>query len=121
MKRSDWIFAALTLAFLLAIGLSFARQGLYEPAPEESYRVFTARQTEDQTPAAEYININTASAEELEKLEGIGPALAEEIVVFRQKNGPFTCAEDLLKVSGIGEKTLQGFQDDIVWEKESDK
>ena len=121
MKKREWIFAVLTLAFLLAVGLSFARQGLYEPAAGESYRVFTARRTEDQTPAAEFVNINTADKAQLEELEGIGPALAERIIAYRESKGAFTCAEDLLRVPGIGEKTLEQFKDEIIWERESDK
>lgn len=51
------------------------------------------------------INVNTATAKELEALPGIGPAKAAAIVEFRRLRGPFTRKEDLLKVSGIGEVT----------------
>jgi len=54
------------------------------------------------------ININTADAGALAReLEGIGPAKAQAIVEYRQKNGPFRSAEDLLKVDGIGKKVLE--------------
>ncbi|MER3454086.1 MAG: hypothetical protein C4318_02860 [Acidimicrobiia bacterium] len=49
------------------------------------------------------ININKASASELEKLPGIGPALAERIVADRKRNGPFQKAQDLARVPGIGD------------------
>jgi competence protein ComEA len=49
------------------------------------------------------LNINTASAVELEALPGIGPALAERIVVYRTEHGPFGAIEDIMDVSGIGE------------------
>ena len=62
------------------------------------------------------VNVNTASAEELDVLPGIGPALAERIIAYREANGPFTAAEDLLAVSGIGEKVLDGLRDQIVLE-----
>lgn len=52
------------------------------------------------------ININTATAEELDMLPEIGPILAQRIVSYRREFGPFTCVEDLLNVNGIGEKTL---------------
>ena len=57
------------------------------------------------------VNINLAEAEELETLPGIGPVLAERIIEFREKNGPFSNAEDLSKVPGIGEKKLKDLID----------
>lgn len=61
-------------------------------------------------PAASFagpVNVNTADASTLAReLDGIGPAKAQAIVEFRQKNGPFRSAEDLLKVQGIGQKVL---------------
>lgn len=59
-----------------------------------------------QTPASLRVNINTASAEELSDLPGIGPTLAERIMVFREEHGAFTRPEDLTLVPGIGEKTF---------------
>lgn len=52
------------------------------------------------------VNINTATAEELIRFEYVGPVLAERIIKEREENGPFYYREDLLNVSGIGEKTL---------------
>jgi competence protein ComEA len=52
------------------------------------------------------ININTATALELEALPSVGPSTAQAIVSFRTKNGPFSKAEDLLKVPGIGDGKL---------------
>lgn len=53
------------------------------------------------------ININTAGAAELDKLSGVGPALAERILQYRTEHGPFTRPEDLENVSGIGAKTYE--------------
>jgi len=52
------------------------------------------------------INLNRASAAELETLTGIGPVLAARIVSYRKVNGPFILLEDLQKVSGIGTSTF---------------
>ena len=53
------------------------------------------------------ININTAGSDELQQLPGIGPVTAEKIIQYRESNGPFSSADDITNVSGIGEKTLQ--------------
>ena len=53
------------------------------------------------------VNLNTADATTIAReLDGIGPAKAQAIVEYRQKNGPFKTPEDLLKVEGIGDKVL---------------
>ncbi len=56
------------------------------------------------------VDINTAGVEELATLPGVGPALAARIVEFREKNGPFESVDDLLKVRGVGEKSLERFR-----------
>ena len=56
------------------------------------------------------LDLNTATAAQLETLPGIGPALAERIIAYREENGPFISAEELLQVRGIGEKTLRGLE-----------
>lgn len=65
------------------------------------------------TPAGGLINLNTATAADLEALDGIGPVLAGNIVDWRTTNGPFQSVEDLLDVSGIGEQTLAGLRDQV--------
>mgnify|MGYP005856075325 CR=1 FL=1 len=62
------------------------------------------------------VNINTAGTGELEKLPGIGPALAGRIIDFREKNGPFGNVEDITKVSGIGPALLAKIKDKITVE-----
>ncbi len=56
------------------------------------------------SPTADAININTASADELERLPHIGPKTAETIIKFRTDNGPFRRPEGLMQIHGISEK-----------------
>jgi len=59
------------------------------------------------------ININRATASDLDSLDGIGPVIAKRIIAFRTTNGPFTAVEDLLKVSGIGDAKFAQFKEKI--------
>lgn len=59
------------------------------------------------------ININTAGKAELETLPGIGPAMADRIIQYREEKGPFSTAEDIKNVSGIGEKRYEQLKDKI--------
>ncbi len=56
------------------------------------------------------VDLNAASSEELQTLPGIGPGRAEAIIDHRESQGPFTRIEDILEVSGIGEKTFESIQ-----------
>lgn len=57
------------------------------------------------------IYINTATQAELETLPGVGPALAERIIAYREENGAFASLEDLDEVSGVGEAMLENIKD----------
>lgn len=57
------------------------------------------------------VNINTAGAWLLDALPGIGPTLAERIVDYRDRNGPFGTVDELMMVEGIGEATYDGLKD----------
>jgi competence protein ComEA len=57
------------------------------------------------------VNLNTADLTALETLPRVGPALAQRIIDWRTANGSFTSVDDLLNVTGIGDKTLDGFRD----------
>ncbi|BAC13937.1 late competence protein (DNA binding and uptake) [Oceanobacillus iheyensis HTE831] len=59
------------------------------------------------------IRINYASVQEIEQLPGIGPSKAETIFQYREENGLFRELEDLLNISGIGEKTIESLRDYI--------
>ena len=61
--------------------------------------------------AQSMININLVSQSELERLPKIGPATAQKIISYRSKNGPFSKKEDIILVSGIGDKTYEELKD----------
>lgn len=63
------------------------------------------------------INLNTASAADLMKINGIGPKLSKAIIDYRDKNGPFTSIDDLTNVPRIGEKTLERLKEYLYVEK----
>ena len=74
-------------------------------APSSTVAAAIVGATESSVKSA-LVNINTATALELEALPSVGPSTAKAIVSFRTKNGPFGKAEDLLKVPGIGDGKL---------------
>lgn len=55
----------------------------------------------------ESVSINQASCEMLERLPGVGPVIAQRIILYRKQYGPFRSIEDLLNVKGIGNKTVE--------------
>jgi competence protein ComEA len=63
--------------------------------------------------ATEPVDINQASIEQLESLDGIGAAKARAIVEFRDANGPFATVDDLRNVSGIGDKLLASLRPQV--------
>ena len=83
-------------AVLLALALSATVVGAQGTAPRKAA-----------APAASApLNLNTATSAQLEALPGIGKATADRIVEYRQKNGGFKKAEELMNVRGIGEKNF---------------
>ncbi len=65
-------------------------------------------------PAGAKVNLNTATAEQLDTLPGVGPVTAQAILGWRQANGRFGSVDDLLDVKGIGEATLAELKDLVV-------
>jgi len=59
------------------------------------------------------LNINTANQQELQQLSGIGPALSQRIIDYRESHGKFNSIDEIKNVSGIGEKTFEKFKDVI--------
>ena len=88
---------------------------LPDPAPPPTGAAGTGARTASGKPgdggASGTVNINTASASELEKLPGIGPALAQRIVEYRDSHGPFASVDALTDVPGIGKAKLEALRE----------
>lgn len=69
--------------------------------------MFAAAATAQKKPPATPVDLNTATAAQLQQIPGIGPATANAIVQFRMKSGPFERIEDLLAIRGISSRKLQ--------------
>ena len=88
---------------------------LPDPAPPPTGAAGPGARTASGKPgdggASGTVNINTASASELEKLPGIGPALAQRIVEYRDSHGPFASVDALTDVPGIGKAKLEALRE----------
>lgn len=94
----------------------FAKRNLIDSETTTSSSITqsdTSSSINSSTNKSNLININTASQKELEELPGIGPALAQRIIDYREKNGYFSTIEDIKKVSGIGDKRFEAIKDSI--------
>jgi competence protein ComEA len=63
--------------------------------------------------ASATVNVNKASAQELQAIKGVGPVLADRVIAYRNEHGPFQKQEDLLNVRGIGQPTFEKMKDQI--------
>ena len=117
VTKTEWMMLVLAGAFLVTLVLLYRQSAAV--APGTDYTISVQRQAAEQvTPEPPEpkgpVDVNTAAADELQELNGVGPALAERIIDYREANGPFRSLEDLLEVKGIGEATLEKFREDVV-------
>lgn len=109
--KNRHFLAAVTAAFVLFSGGFFLGRNLTQPAlvtGRASPRVQTSLPPEATVPEPAFpLDVNSASAEDLDFLPGIGPAIAQRIVEYREANGPFTEVTGLLNVEGIGTSKLE--------------
>ena len=123
ISRYEKAALGLTAAFLLFTGGWFyARQSAAQPytvtvsqsAPEVSSAP-AASNNEESKPESllegEGIDINSAPVEDLQRLPGIGEKRAQAIVAWREEHGPFQSVDELVQVSGVGDKLLAGLRD----------
>jgi len=98
----------------LAAVLRDAMQVVIPAIGDDTADVFVYDGVQPQAAATGLININTATAAELQTLPGIGPARAQSIIDLRESMGGFTAIEDLLRVSGIGTAIFEGLRDMVI-------
>ncbi len=118
MKKPYWILIGITCAFIcvilgIFIGRNLSDTHLAINSPGGTNIEISQSSQTDETVSSESeikdgkININTATAEQLQLLPGIGEVIAQRIVDYRTESGPFKSVDDLLNVSGIGETKLE--------------
>jgi comEA protein len=102
--RPYWIGQGEVGELFRRLGCIFALVVMFGGVPCDSWLSALQSQGKAAKPQAAAIDINKATANDLQKLPGIGPSLAKQIVAYREKHGPFRRVEDLMVISGIGFK-----------------
>ncbi len=111
-KRKELLRRSGVLASLLCvcIALGFFLGSIYDRRSAAPVRVVTRSRAAAAPPEAAPVDVNTADAELLETLPGIGPALAGRILEYREANGPFRHLCELMNVEGIGSEVYEGLR-----------
>lgn len=119
MITKKWLKIALAVILFIVIGGAgtviekFERDRFIVETVTDKAEVNQAVASESGITADGRININTAPAEELVMLDGIGEKLAQRIIDYRTENGNFEVVEELSLVSGISSKTVENIRDKI--------
>ena len=110
--KSEIILLGLTAVFLCALaGLSLRDRQDRVPGVVIETEAEVPR--EEMAPDFAPVDLNTATAEELDTLPGIGESLARRIIAYREANGPFGSIEEIMEVSGIGEAKFAELEDRV--------
>ena len=113
-----WVYGTMLAVCVFIIGYLMGKGSATAPKITVTQLRQTEQVSETLVPDTKplRINLNTADVETLDLLPGIGPAYAQRIVDYRTENGPFSSAEDIMNVSGIGEKKFEAMKDLITVE-----
>lgn len=108
--KAEKMMVVLTVVFLCALLGLFLHDRSLSAAPGLTVETERTVPREELAPDISPLDLNTATAEELAALPGIGETLAARILEYRADNGPFESVEELTDVSGIGEGKLAGLE-----------
>ena len=106
-RRGIIIFCIITVVYLAVCAAIYVGMDMKERDSYVKVTPVETRASPDEWTEAEKININTATPEELCRINGIGEVTAAKIIEYREKNNGFTSVDELIGVEGIGEKTLK--------------
>lgn len=114
----DRWFPALVAGFIVVFGLLIALIFTAPTKPAQaplSVQTATGQGLSPEPETERPLNLRLATVEDLDKLDGIGPKKAAQIVALREE-GKISSVDDLQKVKGIGEKLFESIKDQLVWE-----
>lgn len=106
----EWVDKNINRAEIIRDG-----EKIYIPKSGEKNANYELLITNNKTKELQIININTAGVEELDKLSGIGPSIAQKIIDYRESNGGFKTKEELKLVPGIGDKLFEQIKEKITF------
>ena len=113
MKNGHRVLIFLTTAFLFIILGIFIGRNMVKSIHVSPFGNVITSENRTNVQSNRGIDINNASLQELKLLPGIGEAIAQNIIDYREENGPFIALIELLNVDGIGKETLNGILDYI--------
>ena len=121
-EKKSALIAAVLVAVCLLASFKSAPQGFSMQKSADRQAVMTGGDGEqsDELLPGDTVNINTASAEELCLIPGIGDAIAQKIIEWREENGSFTSIEELVDaIDGIGENNIEDMRRYLVLEDDA--
>ncbi len=117
VTKTEKLLLGLTALFLCVLAVLFFHDRSSAQSAAVTVETARAAAQEDVLGDLTPLNLNTATAEELETLPGIGEELARRILAYRTERGGFESIEELLNISGIGEKKLEDLRQRVTVEE----